>query len=42
MIYGREYSKRINFCSINLSWPLFSKEGNKELSPFEKGGLRGI
>jgi hypothetical protein len=27
---------------LYLPWPLFSKEGNKRISPFEKGGLRGI
>jgi hypothetical protein len=27
---------------LNLPWPLFSKEGNKTISPFEKGGLGGF
>jgi hypothetical protein len=35
------YSKRINFCSINSPGPSFPKRGIK-VSPFEKGGLRGI
>jgi hypothetical protein len=39
---NRNYSKRINSCFIKLPCLFFSKEGNKGVSPFEKGGLRGI
>jgi hypothetical protein len=36
------YSKRINFCSINLPWPLFPKEGIKESPPLKKGDYGGF